>query len=113
MFNKISDLNTKLVSKHTQLKLCTKSNNNAVIDQKSIVKNNVSAVVTVHDLPNKSFGSGFVINSDGYILTGYYVINEIKNPKIEFNNDTTKYLADVIMVHEDMDIALLKINKIY
>jgi serine protease Do len=57
-------------------------------------------------------GSGFVISSDGYILTNAHVVNNIFDGgkiKIIFNDDKA-YEASLVNYDEDSDIALLKIN---
>ena len=57
-------------------------------------------------------GSGFVISSDGYILTNAHVVNNIFDGGkliVIFNNDKA-YEADLINYDEESDIALLKIN---
>ena len=57
-------------------------------------------------------GSGFVISSDGYILTNAHVINNIFNGGkiiVLFQSDKS-YEANLINYDEDSDVALLKIN---
>ena len=57
-------------------------------------------------------GSGFVISSDGYILTNAHVVNNIFDGGkliVIFNNDKA-YEADLFNYDEESDIALLKIN---
>ena len=57
-------------------------------------------------------GSGFVISSDGYILTNAHVINNVFDGgiiRIVFHDDR-EYTAVLINYDEDSDIALLKIN---
>lgn len=82
------------------------------LDAKTLVKNSIPAVVTIHDLKEKSFGSGFIINSqEGYVLTGYHVIQDVAEPKIQFNKDTGKYPVEVVLVHENLDVALLRFSK--
>jgi serine protease Do len=57
-------------------------------------------------------GSGFVISSDGYVLTNAHVINNIFDGGkviVIFQSDKS-YEADLINYDEESDIALLKIN---
>jgi serine protease Do len=57
-------------------------------------------------------GSGFVISSDGYVLTNAHVVNNIFTGGkviVIFQNDKS-YEADLVNYDEDSDIALLKIN---
>jgi len=57
-------------------------------------------------------GSGFVISSDGYILTNAHVINNIftGGKVIDIFQNDKSYEADLINYDEESDIALLKIN---
>jgi len=57
-------------------------------------------------------GSGFVISSDGYVVTNAHVINNIIDggkAVIKFKNDE-EYEANLVNYDEESDIALLKIN---
>lgn len=54
-------------------------------------------------------GSGFVITTDGYILTNYHVIKEANSIKVAFV-DGTSYDAKLVGGEEENDIAVLKIN---
>jgi serine protease Do len=57
-------------------------------------------------------GSGFVISSDGYVLTNAHVVNNIFDGGkiiVIFQSDKS-YEADLINYDEESDIALLKIN---
>ena len=56
-------------------------------------------------------GTGFVISSDGYVLTNSHVINNVKEAgkiTLRFYNDVT-YEATLINFDDDSDLALLKI----
>ena len=55
-------------------------------------------------------GSGFVVSSDGYILTNYHVIAGAEDLKVVLN-DETEYDLEVIRVSKIHDMALVKINK--
>ena len=57
-------------------------------------------------------GSGFVISSDGYVLTNAHVVNNIFDGgkiRLVFHNDT-EYEARLVNYDEASDIALLKIT---
>ena len=56
-----------------------------------------------------SSGSGFIITSDGYIVTNYHVISGGTSVTVTLNNGTT-YDAQVIGGEEDYDIAVLKVD---
>ena len=63
---------------------------------------------------DKSTGSGFVISSDGIIVTAYHLVDdldELYKPRIEvlFSNNK-KYTAQWVYGNEEYDIAVLKIN---
>ena len=55
-------------------------------------------------------GSGFVITSDGYILTNYHVIEDANTIKVSFV-DGTSYDAELVGGEEENDIAVLKIDQ--
>ena len=54
-------------------------------------------------------GSGFVITTDGYILTNYHVIKDANTIKVAFVDGTT-YDAKLVGGEEENDIAVLKIE---
>lgn len=56
-----------------------------------------------------SMGSGFVISSDGYILTNHHVVNGGDEIRVEFA-DRREFEAIVIGSDRRSDLALLKIN---
>lgn len=58
-------------------------------------------------------GSGFVITSDGYILTNYHVIEDAHKGGYDVTvmlYDGETYLADIVGFDEDNDVAVLKID---
>ena len=57
-------------------------------------------------------GSGFFINSDGYIATNYHVIKDATSVTIEYMEDYSKkvYSASVVADDPDNDLAILKIT---
>ena len=71
------------------------------------LKNTKPAVVTI--INKNSFGSGFIISSDGYILTNYHVIMDEKNVTVKLNNDL-KVKASLVKSNKDYDLALLHID---
>lgn len=56
-----------------------------------------------------SLGSGFVIDSDGYIVTNYHVVNQAEQITVRFQDDT-KYEAKVLGRDAKTDLALIKIE---
>lgn len=65
-----------------------------------------STVTIKNDLGH---GSGFFISSDGYILTAAHVIEDKENISI-VTADNQKYTPEIIRVHTNEDVALLKID---
>jgi serine protease Do len=55
-------------------------------------------------------GSGFVISSDGYVVTNNHVIDGATKIQVAFDNDETKYDAKLIGTDPRTDVALLKIE---
>ena len=53
-------------------------------------------------------GSGFIISSDGYVVTNYHVIQNEVNPHVVFDNGKS-YLAKIISYDPIVDLAILKI----
>ncbi len=54
-------------------------------------------------------GSGFVLTSDGYIVTNYHVIEDASTITVTFN-DGSEYTATLVGGEEDSDVAVLKID---
>ena len=64
-------------------------------------------------VPSAVKGSGFIISSDGYILTNHHVIKEAVEGNYEVKvllYDGSEYVASVIGYEEDNDVAVLKID---
>lgn len=58
-------------------------------------------------------GSGFIISSDGYILTNYHVIEFAHVDKLPLNvvlNDGSSYPAEIIGFEANNDVAVVKID---
>lgn len=63
--------------------------------------------------PQTSMGSGFIINAEGFILTGYHVVEDAAEIRVAVNpsDDSDEvYPARIVGRDEQTDIALLKIN---
>jgi serine protease Do len=56
-----------------------------------------------------SLGSGFIIDSTGYIVTNYHVIADSNDITVKLNTGTSMK-AEIIGVDKETDIALLKVN---
>lgn len=57
----------------------------------------------------RSSGSGFVISSDGYILTNHHVVDQATEIQVLFS-DRSEYQASIIGSDRRSDLALLKIE---
>jgi serine protease Do len=62
-----------------------------------------------HDFENKSLGSGFIISSDGYILTNAHVIDSADEVVVNLT-DKREFKAKVIGADKRSDVALIKIE---
>ena len=58
---------------------------------------------------SSALGSGFVISSDGYVITNNHVIEDADEIRIEFR-DGMELEAKVVGVDKNIDIALLKVE---
>jgi len=61
------------------------------------------------DYDEKSLGSGFVISSDGYILTNAHVIGDADEIVVRLS-DRREFVAKVVGMDKRSDVALLKID---
>ncbi len=55
-------------------------------------------------------GSGFAIQSGGYILTNFHVIEFEPTPKVVFPDNSFE-TAEIVMADKNADLAILKVNK--
>src|SRR3989339_1484370 len=55
-------------------------------------------------------GSGFIVSSDGYLVTNAHVASDSEADYNVFLNDGTEYAAEVIASDDQLDIAVLKIE---
>ena len=61
----------------------------------------------------RSLGTGFLISSDGYIVTNYHVVADGDSIQVtldESNGKTAPLTATVVGTDEDTDLALLKVE---
>jgi len=58
----------------------------------------------------KGYGSGFIINEDGYILTNQHVIDGAIEVNVKVNGFDTPFKATIVGKDFDLDLAVLKIN---
>lgn len=62
-----------------------------------------------HERPVKGAGSGFIVNSDGYILTNTHVVANAEEVTVRLT-DRREFPAKVIGADERTDVAVIKIN---
>jgi len=80
------------------------ANVNSVVSINTTITRNVFNQV----VENAASGSGFLITSDGYILTNYHVVENASQVKVTLYSGES-YDAAIIGGDEDYDIAVLKI----
>lgn len=79
----------------------------------NVIKSSLSSVVLIQT--EFASGSGVIITLDGYILTNYHVIEQafLNNSTITIvTHNKDEYYAQVINYDDDLDICLLKTNKL-
>ena len=59
--------------------------------------------------PRTAQGSGFIISSEGYILTNNHVVEEAEKVEVELT-DGRKYSAEITGTDSESDVAVLKID---
>jgi serine protease Do len=62
-----------------------------------------------HSPPSKGIGSGFIISSDGYVLTNAHVVADASEVIVTLT-DRREFAAKVIGVDKRSDVALIKIS---
>lgn len=76
-----------------------------VIDVSQALK----STVTVKN--KEGHGSGFAVSSDGYIVTNFHVVAGYEDELTVLDNDQNEHKAKLIRKNEELDLALLKIDK--
>ncbi len=79
-------------------------------DFSGIVENAIESVVIVRTDINQ--GTGFIIDSEGYIVTNYHVIEGAKTATI-YTYDSTPHTVSLIGSDAELDLSLLKIEGTY
>ncbi len=60
--------------------------------------------------PERSLGSGVIVDSKGYILTNNHVVDGATRIQVQLSGEKMKYDAKVIGTDEETDLAVIKIN---
>jgi len=79
-------------------------------DFSSIVDDAIKSVVAV--LTERSMGSGFIVNTEGYVVTNYHVVQKEEEIKI-LTQDKRLIAAEIVGFDRLRDLALLKIDGEY
>lgn len=103
-FNQISDV---IMQQQEDLNKELKLIKSAQDDFSGVVDDAVRSVLTVRT--EDSIGTGFIIHSDGYLVTNYHVIEGSEDSVEVINYDRNSYQAEYIGGDEVRDLALLKI----
>ncbi|HXE74194.1 MAG TPA: Do family serine endopeptidase [Candidatus Xenobia bacterium] len=62
------------------------------------------------ELPRRGLGSGIIVDSDGYILTNYHVVEGADKLEVHLEGDNKDYRAQMIGYDAETDLAVIKIN---
>lgn len=78
---------------------------------KEIYQYNVDSVVSIEvsKQGGKSYGTGFIISEEGYIVTNYHVVDGAKSVLVTLYDDR-QYTATIVGYEEMNDIAVLQIK---
>lgn len=109
MINMIEESNEVFLKQNKADKIEAKHISPKYADLKEVIKTSTKSVVTIEG-DDKSFGSGFMINDHGYILTNYHVIDDSKKLTVKIGKDTTSYTARLIRYDDLYDLAVVKIE---
>jgi serine protease Do len=75
------------------------------------VKNNIGSkdvVSTIPDITYKTGGTGFMIDTKGYIVTAAHIVSTAKHIAVQ-NTNGNQFTATVVYTDKERDIAILKI----
>ena len=62
------------------------------------------------DIRQRSLGSGIVVDSEGYILTNWHVVEKADRIQVKLLDDAKQYKAKVIGSDRETDLAVIKIE---
>jgi serine protease Do len=65
--------------------------------------------MSMFNIPTTGVGSGFILTSDGYILTNRHVVNGSQSLTVALH-DGSEYPAQIVKIADDNDLALIKID---
>ncbi|HLC90168.1 MAG TPA: trypsin-like peptidase domain-containing protein [Candidatus Nanoarchaeia archaeon] len=76
-------------------------------DFSSVIEDSIPAVVSIRT--NLGSGSGFLVSSDGYIVTNYHVIKDATAATI-ITSDSDRHAVALVGASPNADVAVLKID---
>ncbi|MEK6757572.1 MAG: trypsin-like peptidase domain-containing protein [Nanoarchaeota archaeon] len=79
-------------------------------DFSGIIEDAIQSVVTIRT--DISQGTGFIIDSEGYVVTNYHVVDGAKSAGV-YTYDGKSHLVSLIGFDKNLDVALLKIEGNY
>ncbi len=108
----IQDISSQSSAKLDQLSKDLDTFKSEQVDFSKIAPKAMHSVVTIGYVDSsgvfQSDGSGAIISRDGFVLTNYHVVDELRN--IVVNVDDNKYQADMVGKNTTWDLALLKMK---
>lgn len=84
------------------------NNNRAIHQQLNDVRSDIKSKIAP-DVEFKGGGSGFLIDSKGYLITNAHILNDGNNI-IVYNSKGDQFKASIVKIDFEKDIAVLKIN---
>lgn len=107
----IQDISTKSMSEIMSFSEQLETFRQASVDFSPIIPKAIESVVTIGSKGAGYFtttGSGVMINSNGYIVTNYHVIDDLGQIAVKMH-DGTDYSATIVGKDEEYDVALIKL----
>ncbi|MGV3705248.1 MAG: S1C family serine protease [Arcticibacter sp.] len=83
--------------------------NNKVKRSQNEILQNINATSKEPSTPSLFGGTGFALNTEGYIVTNYHVVKDADSVYIE-DNDGKSFKTTIVYVHPSYDIAVLKVT---
>lgn len=104
------DISQELVNQQKSFNQEIKLLKSSKEDFSSIINDVIKGVVSV--VTDRAVGSGFIIDSEGIIVTNYHVVQDVRKINIVLHDRGVKQ-AKIIGYDENRDLALLKIEGTY
>ncbi len=87
-----------------------KKNVDKVVNVSTVIKKRGNFFMDETQIPSGA-GTGFIWDTNGFIVTNYHVVQNANEFLISFHNDKNTYKAKIVGVEPKKDIAVLKLNK--